>query len=90
MHWTIADGLGLIPMDGPETCHHTFDLPRRGWLPRFGTPRGIIWMGTWRTLHTRLILHAPGAISVHGDVSQVSLKLGPSDPELSALLTAKL
>ena len=26
-------------------------------------------MGTWGTLHPRPILHAPGAISVHGSVS---------------------
>ena len=25
-------------------------------------------MGTWRTLHPRRILHAPGAISVHGNI----------------------
>ena len=46
-----------------------FDPPRRGWLPRFDTPRGIIWMGTWRTLHPRRILYAPGAINEHGGVS---------------------
>ena len=45
-----------------------YDL-RRVWFPRFGTPRGIIWIGTWRTLHPRQILNAPGAISVHGGVS---------------------
>ena len=28
-------------------------------------------MGTWRTLHSQQILHAPGAISVHGAVSPV-------------------
>ena len=26
----IANGLGLIPEDDPETCHHNFDPPRRG------------------------------------------------------------
>ena len=46
-----------------------FDQPLRGWLPRFDIPRGIIWMGTWRTLHPRRILHAPGAISVHDGFS---------------------
>ena len=35
---TIADGLGVTLEDGLETCHHSFDLPRRGWLPRFGIP----------------------------------------------------
>ena len=59
--------LGLIPKDDPETCHRNFDSPRRGWLLRFGTPRGIIWKE--RTLHPRRILHAPGAISVHGGFS---------------------
>ena len=33
----IADGLGFIPEGDQETCHHNFDPPRRGWLPRFGT-----------------------------------------------------
>ena len=33
-----------------------------------GSPRGTIWMGTLRTLHPRQILHAPGAINVHGNV----------------------
>ena len=42
-----ADGLGFILKDDPETCHRNFDPPRRGWLSRFGTPRGIIWIGTW-------------------------------------------
>ena len=27
----VADGLGFIPEDDPETCHHNFDPPRRGW-----------------------------------------------------------
>ena len=40
--WTIADGLGLYSKNVPRICHHNFDLPRRGWLPRFGNPRGII------------------------------------------------
>ena len=25
----IADGLGVIPKDDPETCHRNFDPPRR-------------------------------------------------------------
>ena len=33
-----------------------------------GSPGGVDWMGTWRTLHPRRILHATGAISVHGGV----------------------
>ena len=45
-------GLGLIPKNDPETCRYNFNLSWRGWFPRFGTPRGIIWMGTWRTLHS--------------------------------------
>ena len=31
--WAIADGLGLIPKDGPETCHHNFYLSRMGMAP---------------------------------------------------------
>ena len=38
-------------------------------IPRFDTPRGVICMGTWSTLHPRRILHAPGVITVHGSVS---------------------
>ena len=53
-------------MDDPETCHRNFDPPRRVWVPRIGTLRGIICMGTWRTLHPRRILHALDAISAHG------------------------
>ena len=48
-YWFFADGLEYIPKDGPETCHRNFYPPRRGWLPSFGTPRSIIWKGTWRT-----------------------------------------
>ena len=32
-------------------------------------------MGTWRTLHTRRILHAPNAISVHGGVSSAEPRI---------------
>ena len=45
MQWAIAEDLGLIPKDGPETCHHNFDLPWRGWIPGLATPRGIILNG---------------------------------------------
>ena len=31
-------------------------------------------MGTWRTLHSQQILHAPGAISVYGGVSLGKLR----------------
>ena len=44
-------------------------------------------MGTRSTLHPRRILHAPGAISVDGDVLQASFEAGPSCQELSALPT---
>ena len=37
--------------------------------PKLWHPRGIIWMGAWKTLHPRLILHTPGAISEQGGVS---------------------
>ena len=67
--WATADGLGFIPKDVPETCHCNFDPLRRGRLLRFSTPRGIIWMGIWRTLYSRRILHATSAISVHGRFS---------------------
>ena len=61
-----------------DACHRNFDPPQRGWLPRYGIPRDIIWMGTWWTLYPRRILHAPGAISVHGGVS-------PDTPQTRAL-----
>ena len=41
-YWTIADGLGFIPKDDPETFHRNFDPPRRGLLPRYGTPQNIM------------------------------------------------
>ena len=28
--WAIADGLGFIPKDDPETCHRNFDPQWRG------------------------------------------------------------
>ena len=31
--WPIADGLGFIPEDDPETCHHNFDPPQL-WYPQ--------------------------------------------------------
>ena len=44
---TSDQGSGLLPKvwdsplrDGPEICHHNFDLSERQWLPCFGTPRG--------------------------------------------------
>ena len=90
MQWTIVDGLGLIPKVDPETCHHNFDTPRRGLLPLHRPRRGLIFMKTWRTLHSRQILHAPGAISVRGSVLPGSpgktLPL-PSGAELSSLPT---
>ena len=88
--WAIADGLGFIPMDGPETCHRIFDPQRREWLPRFGIPRSILWMGTWRALHPRLILHARGAISVQGSFLQASLESGPFGQALRTLQTGQL
>ena len=48
--WAIADGLGHIPKDDPETCYHNFNPLWREWLPSFGTHRGVIWMGTRRIL----------------------------------------
>ena len=38
------------------------------WLSSFRTPRGIIWLGTWRKLHSWRLLRAPGANDVHGVV----------------------
>ena len=48
-----------------------------GWLPRFSTPRGVIWMETWRILLPREILYAPGAISIHLDLWTYSPKIIP-------------
>ena len=55
-----ADGLRLIPRNGMNICHHNSDSSRRGWLPR-----GIIFIGSCRTLLPRWILSAQRAISVH-------------------------
>ena len=65
MQWSIADGQEHIPKDDPETCHHKFDLPRRGWPPCFGTPKVINFTETWVTFHLSRILHVTGCISVH-------------------------
>ena len=72
MQWAIADGLGLILKDSPETCHHNFDPSKWRWFPRFGTPRGIIRMELGRH-STHDILNAPSAISVHGGVLQAQV-----------------
>ena len=48
--WAIADGLGFIPEDDPETYYHNFDPPRRGRFCHFGTSRGANLMETWWTL----------------------------------------
>ena len=77
-YWALADGRGFIPKDDQDTGHRNFDPPRRGWLPRFGTPRGLIWMVSWRKLYSRRILHAPGTISLHGSFRQASFELGAS------------
>ena len=63
------------------------ELTGEGWLTRFGTPKGIIWMGIRRPLQPRWILHSLGGISVHGGVSQ-AFEPGQSGPELSALPTS--
>ena len=81
MQWAIAVCLRLILKDGPETSNRNFDPPGREWLPRFGIVRGIIWMGSWRTLHSPQILHAPSAISVYVSVL-------PGRPRARALLSA--
>ena len=47
-------------------------------------------METWRTLHPRRILHPPGAISVYGSFSEVSLEPGPSGQELRILPIGQL
>ena len=66
-----------ITKDGPETLHHNFDPLLRG--PEiFSASKGIIWMETWRTLHSRRILHALSAISVHDSFRQASLEPKPS------------
>ena len=36
---------------------------------RNSSPQNIVWMGIWRTLHPRQILHALDAITVHDGVS---------------------
>ena len=43
--------------------------------PLFGIPRGIIRMGTWRTLNPQRILHVPGAAYMVMD-RQTSLEAG--------------
>ena len=88
--WTIADGLGFIPMDDPETFHRNFDPSRKGWIPHFGPIRGIISNGNLEDIAPTTILHAPGAISVHGSFRKASLEPGPSGQELRTLPTEQL
>ena len=63
-HWAFANGLGVNPKADPETSGLAILNLRQVARPSLcqGTPRGIIWMGTWRTLNPRRLLHAPGAI----------------------------
>ena len=61
--WGIADGLVFMPNGDPETCITILICHS------FGTPRGLIWMETQRTLDLQRILYAPGVISVHGSFS---------------------
>ena len=57
-------------------------------VDRFPPPTHTHTQGTWRTLHPRRILHAPGAISVHGGLWLVtSLEPGPSGLKSNALPT---
>ena len=60
MQWVIADSLELTS----KTCHRNFEPLQRRWLPRFGNPRDIIWMGTWGTFHAQQILLAPGVTTL--------------------------
>ena len=53
-----------------------------------GTPKSIIWIGTWRTLDPRRILRAAGA--VHGGFHQVSLESWPTGQELRTLPIGQL
>lgn len=69
VQWTIGNGLSATPTGVPQTCHHNFCPSEKGWLPPpFGDPRSIVWAGAWWTLHLRLILHTPDAISVYRGV----------------------
>ena len=65
MQLAISDGVKLILKNDLETCHDNFDQPWKGWLTHFGISRGIICLGTWRTLNSGRILRALGAIRVH-------------------------
>ena len=86
--WTIADCLGFIPKDNPN-----FDSPRRGCFLRFGTPRGIIWMGNWRSLNPRQILPAPGARRAMNPGHPVRnwrlFRLGNCGPRTQAIILAR-
>ena len=71
MQKAITDGLGR-PKDGPESCHHNFDPLRRGDSP-LRYPQRYSFYGNLENITPTKDLHAPGAISVHGDVPQASL-----------------
>ena len=65
--WAFADGLGVNPMADPETIDLAVLIFRQSGeaitLSRY--PKRYYSPGTWRTLHPRLILHAPGALNLH-------------------------
>ena len=88
MQWTIADNLLPIPKNGPESCYRNFHPPRREWLTRFGTPRGIIfvWEHGGHCTHDGFYMH-PLPLAYMAVFRQASLEPGPSGSEMSALPT---
>ena len=53
---------------------------RRLWLPRFDTPRGIIWKGTWRQC-THVEFYVQQAYMQHS----VQCSISPGEPQTQAL-----
>ena len=66
-----SNASGLLPMvkDSSRRPSQFWSITEEV-APLHCHPRGIICLGTWRALHSRRILHAPSAISVHGGFSQ--------------------
>lgn len=75
---SIAEILGYISEQVPETLYHYIVSPRKERLPSFGNPQRYNLHGNLATLNQRIILHALGAINVNGGIwQQRASNLGP-------------
>ena len=79
MPWAIANGLEI----SPKGCPGMIEMMNKLILGQMASPslrqdttEVVIVQGTWRTLHSKQILHAPNTISEHaGFWSVISLEI---------------